>query len=245
MITRASDVLGRDDDLSHRLASHIAEFSQFVAAREFPCTFATRALAGDELLFGLSSGESRLESVLSLMREAAQAIRRAPEQVVVIFVDQDTDATLADDRELAAQIMAYLVQHDATPWPAGAPTDPNHPHWTFWFEGVDFFLNFSTPGHERRRSRNLGSAVTLVVQSRSSFDPYSGDAVRARIRSRVATYDGLPAHPALETYGNPSNREMYQFFLGDANDEFVDLLAEPDQRLSTDSSHLSQGTHDD
>ncbi len=168
--------------------------------------------------------------MLALMREAAAAIRSHRDQVVVLFLDAATGSTLDTERALGAAILRHLRRHDRVPWPHGAPADPMDPRWVFWFEGVDFFINMSTPGHRRRRSRNLCSAFTLVVQSRSAFDAFAGDAdpVRAHIRSRIAAHDAMPPHPALGAYGDPCSREAAQYFLGDDNEIVIDLIAEAD-----------------
>jgi FPC/CPF motif-containing protein YcgG len=110
------------------------------------------------------------------------------------------------------------------------------PRWVFWFEGIDFFVNFSTPSHQRR-SRNLGSAMTMVVQARSSFDDFAepDNRIRALIRSRVQTYDDMPVHPAIGTYGDPTSREATQYFLGDSNDITIDLLTQEDIVRSSSS----------
>jgi hypothetical protein len=189
--------------------------------------FAPHAYTADELVFGLAAEpRGALPDCAGLMREAADLIRLDPEQVAVLFIETEADASLVTEQQLAADLLQYLHEHDRIPWPAGAPTDPLDPHWVFWFEGIDFFINFSSPGHALRHSRNLGPALTAVVQSRSSFDRFSGpdSKVRSLIRARVDEYDRLPAHPALGSYGDPVNRELFQYFLGDSNDKPIDLL---------------------
>jgi FPC/CPF motif-containing protein YcgG len=202
--------------LRARLAMLVKEFSSRILAETFPCMFAARELLRDDLLFGLANNpDTMLPDVAELMRKAAAAIRSERNQVVVLFVEAPTAESLVEERALAIKILRYLHEHDRVPWPPDAPTDPADPRWVFWFDGIDFFINFSTPGHVLRQSRNLGPAFTLVVQSRSTFDQF-GDQVRASIRARIADHDKVPPHPALGSYGDPTAHEVAQYFLGDS-----------------------------
>lgn len=135
---------------------------------------------------------------------------------------------LEEDKNIASAILKELLTADQTPWPASAPTNPNDPNWDFWYGGVDCFINFSTPHHVKRRSRNLGSAFTLVIQSRSTFDHIGKNPmqIRHRIRERIAQYDTIPMSPALGEHGNAP--ELPQSFLGDDNIEASMLLTEQD-----------------
>lgn len=200
----------------------IQHFAEIVARPAFPCTFAGRALARDDLLYGMvPEGQDVLAGTAQLLRELASAIRADPDAVAVIFVPGCPADSLDADRRFTRELIRYLRAHDETGWPEGQPQDPEHPAWVLWFAGVDLFLNVSTANHRLRHSRNLGPTFTLVAQSRSSFDSYAGDgAVRSRIRRRLAQYDSVAVHPALGCYGSADNRESHQYFLGDsAHDE--------------------------
>ena len=117
--------------------------------------------------------------------------------------------------------MELLRRSDTSPWPPDVPGDPGQTGWCFHYEGLDLFLNFNSPNHRLRRSRSLGSHFTVVVQCRSAFDHHPGVTATSRelIRQRVASYDDVPPHPALSTFGEPDNREAWQYFLGEDNDE--------------------------
>jgi uncharacterized protein len=225
MLVRASEAIA-GGAASDRLVQIVAEFSTQIRNPRFPCFFAARALAEDEILFGLAESSPDLPGAITeLMREASRAIRSSSKLVVAIFADVAFDATLAQEREFAGQVLRRLRQEDRVPWPPDAPQDPRDPRWVFWFEGVDFFINFSSPGHKCRRSRNLGSAFSMVVQSRSSFDDFGlHSKAREIVRSRLAGYDDLPPHPALGVYGDSANREILQYFLGDTNTDSWELL---------------------
>lgn len=226
MLVKASEIFDGRIGKAARIAQIVSEFSIRIQHPSFPCTFAKHALLEDDLLFGLAESSIDLTAAITeLMREAADTIHLSPKQVIVLFADLPSDTTLTQEREFASEVLLRLRKEDRVPWPSDAPHDPNDPRWTFWFGGVDFFINFSSPGHKRRRSRNLGSAFSMVVQSRSSFDDFGPHSKgREVVRSRLARYDDLPPHPALGAYGDPSNREMLQYFLGETNTESWELL---------------------
>ena len=196
------------------------EFCRVASTRDFPCVFARSLVSREMLLFGWARGDgpgvARL--VRPLMTELAAAIRVDMETIGVIFVEDGVvRESIAEDVELARSIVQELVREACSTWPAGQPSDMDDPRWTLWFDGVPFFLNFSTPRHERRRSRRLGSTFTVVAQSRQVFDlpAYSAPSVRAHIRERLTTYDDVQPHPSLGRFGDEDNREALQFFLGD------------------------------
>jgi FPC/CPF motif-containing protein YcgG len=233
MLVRATELDGLAGFGADRLAELAREFAGTVLDPRFPCVFAQRAVERDELLYGLvGAAEELLPAVLATMRQACAAIRSVPDQVVVVFLDLGTAMSLVEERAVARSILTYLRRHDPVAWPADAPTDPHDPRWVLWFDGIDLFINFSTPAHVARRSRRVASAFTLIVQSRSTFDPFggAGHPSRALIRARLAGYDAVPAHPALGAYGDPTNCEAAQYFLGDANHPSCPLVTDADMR---------------
>jgi FPC/CPF motif-containing protein YcgG len=85
------------------------------------------------------------------------------------------------------------------------------------------FVVGASPTYQRRRSRNLGLGVVLVFQPRSLFvDPATSlpiaASIRHRIHQRMLAYDGMPVHPDIGFYGDPSNREWKQYALPDDNE---------------------------
>ncbi|WP_328886484.1 YqcI/YcgG family protein [Streptomyces sp. NBC_00316] len=231
MLYRASQVAAGTSAGVRRLGELVEEFTHRVLDPAFPCVFAPRPVLEDTLLVGLAEAGAAAEAA-DLLAEAAGAISKEPEQIVVIFADLPETGSLPAEREFSAEVLRLLRRLDRYDWPEATPLDPEDPRWVFWFEGVDFFFNFSTPGHRERRSRNLGPAWTAVVQSRSSFDTFAGADHRARlrIRARLAEYDAVPPHTALGSYGDPGNREAHQYFLGDGVDPGRPLVRVEDLR---------------
>ncbi|MDK8450142.1 YqcI/YcgG family protein [Corynebacterium mastitidis] len=197
------------------------EFAEVVLDKDFPCFFARSAHRRGELLYGFADVSSNFWPVVQLFDAAVRAIGDDGERTIIMWVINSSSASLEEDHRFTARIMEFLLHNDPLPWPEGVPLDPADPEWDFWYRGVGFFINVSTPHHVLRRSRNLGSAYTLVVQARSSFteiDQKWGNA-RGSIRSMVEKYDLLPLSPALGVHGEKA--EIDQFFLGDDNETCV------------------------
>lgn len=210
--------LYRQGDLPKNLRIHIEAFSARVLDDDFPCFFAPVALREDQLLFGSANIGEGYTEVISLFKGAVSVIVDNPDQVVVLWLEGACSTTSTDDSRMTRELLLQLLQDDAGSWPSGAPVDPVDPDWNFWYCGVDFFINVSTPKHVARRSRNLGDLFTFVIQSRASFDNIPGHKgkIQDRIRSRIRKFDDLPPSPSLGTHG--ISPELPQFFLGDTND---------------------------
>jgi len=203
----------------------LEDFAATAGRPDFPCMFAPKAFADGELLFGHAEiTDGCLEPITAVMDAAACAIARHQEQVVVVWVSGLAAESLAQEVVAAERIMEHLLAADRSGWPAAVPVDPRDPGWNFWYAGVDFFINFSTPHHLDRRSRNLGRCFTMVLQSQSSFDrfPRQAKAMREKIRRRIGDYDALGPSPALGVHGEAP--EIDQFFLGETNTCPVRLL---------------------
>ncbi|MEV7652491.1 MULTISPECIES: YqcI/YcgG family protein [Micrococcaceae] len=222
--------LFRRSNAPEETKSLLSEFHDVVAKPHFPCFFAAAAFKNDELLFGVGDISKGLDVVIDLFDAVVDRIREDIDQTVVLWLTGSAASTLDDDRALASRILKHLLTSDPTPWPDGHTMDPTDPTWDFWYKGVDFFVNVSTPHHKLRKSRNLGSAFTLVVQSRTSFDRLGDGASRARtkIRERIGKHDLIDRSPALGEHG--AHPEIDQFFLDDSNDSNVEgrLLTKED-----------------
>ncbi len=196
---------------------------------------APRAVERNELLYGLvGATEEPLPAMLATMRQACAAIRSVPDQVVVVFLDLGTAMSLVDERAVARSILTYLRRHDPVAWPADAPTDPHDPRWVMWFDGIDLFVNFSTPPRgppqsPRHVGVHAGGPVEIDVRPVRRGRPSGPGAHPARL----AGYDAVPAHPALGAYGDPANSEAAQYFLGDANHPSCPLVTDADMRNAT------------
>jgi len=88
-------------------------------------------------------------------------------------------------------------------------TDPMAPYWSMCFAGMQLFINFSSPAHRQRKSRNLGRHFLFIVNPRERFDIVAGDTpegnrVRQVIRDRAEAYDGIPHAPSGGNTASPT-----------------------------------------
>jgi FPC/CPF motif-containing protein YcgG len=206
-----------------RLVELIDEFSKIVNTKTFPCTFSTLPYTTGEIYFSrVHAKTDPAKYVLTELKELCRTIIKSPEAVGIIFVDDGRARTLEDDFALASDIVQHVIRATASsPGNADLPK-PDDPWWTLWLDGIGLFVNFSTPNHRARRSRNVGSVFTLIAQARAAFDRLNRASPRARdeIRQRLRSYDDVPPHPALGAYSDPASREAWQYFLGDTTEAY-------------------------
>jgi len=141
--------------------------------------------------------------------------------LLVLFIDpRSLPAGLPAHHEAVWDLLQFLHEEDAAPWAPGVSTDPDHPLWSFCLGGSPLFVNISSPAHLKRKSRNLGSALTLVIQLREGFDLVAPDTrtgrrVRGMIRERIEAFDQSPIYAELGYFKDPRNREWKQYGIPD------------------------------
>jgi FPC/CPF motif-containing protein YcgG len=213
------------DDVPTVATAFMTDFREALSRPTFPCVFALPALEHGELLFGYAAmGHEGMSAVTRLLDLCVEEIRANPDQTIILWLDDVPAESLEDDQNFSRRVLLELLAADGH-WPQTEPVDPADPHWNFWYRGIDLFINFSTPRHVKRKSRNLGAAFTLVLQSRSTFDGIPPKA-RERVRNRICEHDALPVSPWLGEHGNAP--ELPQFFLGETNDAPFLLLTSED-----------------
>ncbi len=217
MLLTMDELASTDSDV--RLAELAGTFRRIVTDDAFPCIFSHLPFAANAAYFSLVRAEPDLgRAVYAELRSLLQVLRTRPEAIAVVFVDGGSDetVTLDDDLRLArAVVTAVRAEERRNHGPESlAPSDPS---WSLKVDGVEMFLNFSSPNHLARTSRNVGPVFTVIAQARASFDHggRAGSAAREQIRRRLAAYDDVAPHPCLGRYGSPGNREALQYFLGD------------------------------
>jgi hypothetical protein len=223
VLQRTDELLNGPADGRERLRELVAEFTAITHNRDFPCTFARLPFRTGEISFALLTGHNEIGSAtVPLLRQLCATIGDSPDAVGVIFVEQPPAPTLADDFGLALSIVQAVMRATAKDCPGVDLPQPDEPEWMLWLDGTGLFVNFSSPRHLVRRSRNVGSTFTVIAQARESFDRAGrlSPMVRSEIRRRLARYDGIVAHPSLGRYGDPNSREALQFFLGDGTDSY-------------------------
>lgn len=202
-----------------------------VSEELFPCLFAKKSVADDkQFLHFMPSAdeESSLSGMRSAFVEYVRLVQKTPvserlyRPMIVFVKPEPPEITLERYHEQAWGMLQYLHEHDPEPWPTDTPADPSHYLWSFCFCGEQLFVNMSAPAHRRKRSRNLGSSLTLVVNPRRNFDVVAGRSlkgtkVRETIRGRIAIFDGERHSDHLGTYGDPDNFEWKQYGIDEAD----------------------------
>ncbi len=144
------------------------------------------------------------------------------EPLAVLFNPQAVTADSVEAyHDTGWRVLQAWHEMDRAPWPPEVSREPGSPFWTMCFSGMQLFVNMSNPAHRIRRSRNLGSALTFVINPRERFDIVAGDnprghAVRERLRRRIHAYDGLTHSPALGSY-KAGDIEWWQYGLAETN----------------------------
>ncbi|MFW8634245.1 YqcI/YcgG family protein [Cribrihabitans pelagius] len=203
----------------------LADFAQRAGSEAFPCLFCRKAWKDGSIrfLFGECGPDREYDDLLLGLTDYTSFVRRTDLQdrllapLVVFFETSRLDS--GSLHALGWDILNWVHRMDPAPWPDGVPREPDHADWCFCFNGVQLFVNMSTPEHETLQSRNLGRYLTFVINPRENFDALaslktrSGHLVRERIRNRVAAYNGSPVPQELGFYGDADNREWKQYQL--------------------------------
>ena len=213
-----------DDRPPAWLADTYATFQKNLLDGGYPCYFGSQAERNGALYYSYISGAQidHLPTTLQTFLRACANISRDKNNLVVFFEPDTSPATHSQHRAAFWDTLQYLRDHDPTPSSASYRSDPSDPLWEFPFAGSLFFVVGTSPSYRSHRSRNLGPCMTMVFQPRGVFqDSRTGNEigaeVRDTIRNRVEVFDGIRAHPDLNTYGHPGNLEWTQYFISDDN----------------------------
>jgi FPC/CPF motif-containing protein YcgG len=205
-------------------------------AEAYPCDFGVRAQrAGHNSLTALDSrlpgrwGVAALAGTLRVF--AGRAAHGPPRQSLVVFCGppEPAPATLAEHRDRFWALLGALAAHDERPWPPDRPRDPADPHWQWCFHGEPWFAFALSPAYRARRSRRVGTCLTVVFQTSRVFQGLGGSTpagcrAKRRIRERLVRYDGTPPHPHLGEADHSSTHKWRQYVLPDD-----DRLSPPDR----------------
>lgn len=203
----------------------LARFRAEIGDRDYPCYFGRRALQLDELYCSYAEG-GKLERLAGQLREFLDFAATQPNRrnVFAAFFPPEEGQKDHDHYERSFwDVLQYLHDHDARPWPEDIPGRPEEPEWEFSFHGTAMFVFAAAPTHLMRRSRNLGPGMLMLFQPRRVFRGIeggtpAGSAARRRIRDKLLRWDSIESHPVMGSYGDPSNFEWKQYFIADAAD---------------------------
>ncbi|MCB5906133.1 YqcI/YcgG family protein [Streptomyces pinistramenti] len=212
------------------------ELAAPLAHSDFPCVFSRNAFRKQLLKFAFvesagSDGIRHLATALTEYVELSSAwdgrLDTAYPLVVLFSADAVNARTVAEYHSFGWRVLQELHHVDPEPWPKDVGKDPDSETWSMCFNGMPLFCNMSSPAHRNRRSRNLGAHFTLVINPRERFDFFAGETpsgrkVRANIRKRIRTYDGMPHSLQLGSYGVGA-LEWRQYGLTEENAERSDM----------------------
>lgn len=210
------------------LAASYAHFVSQLGDPGYPCFLGGAALRQHHLYCTVADA-ARLPALPRVLQRFLRGCGEAPgeRRNLTIFFEPDTPPLSIDAyRERFWSFLAYLRAHDPLPWPPALPTDTEDAGWEFAFAGQGLFVFCAAPCYRRRRSRNLGPGMVLLMQPRSSFfglDGHTavGQAVRRVTRERLQAWDGMLPHADLGSYGDADNREWKQYMLPDDEQPLV------------------------
>jgi N-omega-hydroxy-L-arginine synthase len=212
-------------DVGLSIIDHIGRTGQF------PCLFAQHASRNKRLVFSFVDDLSKA-SIMKSASDLVDYLERAAswdgspataEPLVMAFHPERVAApSVAGYHQIAWNVLQFWHDVDPAPWPATVARDPHMPYWSMCFLGVQIFVNISNPAHRQRRSRNLGPALTLIINPRERFDRVAGDTpsgrkIRQKIRERIEAYDGMAHSPTLGRY-EAGEIEWWQYGLMESNE---------------------------
>jgi FPC/CPF motif-containing protein YcgG len=197
----------------------------------FPCPFSQIAVKNRNLVFAFVEDESPV-SLLQSASDLRSYLHDAKiwdgnlnsaKPLIMAFNPQNFHAESVEGyHAMGWKMLQYWHDIDKTPWPSNVSRDPQSPFWSMCFDGVQIFVNISNPSHHLRKSRNLGSAMTFVINPRERFDRIAGDhpqgrKVRAHVRERIERFDLIPHSPDLGSY-QVGDLEWVQYGLTEDNE---------------------------
>ncbi len=171
-----------------------------------------------------------IEPLAGVLRAFQRRARVGPtRQSLVIFVGPpEPGATLTAHHERFWRLLADLSALDRAAWPASVPGHPADPRWQWCFNGEPLFVFACSPAYRRRRSRDVGPCLTLVLQTARVFQGLggsttAGQAAKRLVRERLDRYDTVPVHPHLGDPVRSSEHKWRQYALPDD-----DAVSDPD-----------------
>jgi FPC/CPF motif-containing protein YcgG len=209
----------------------VGEVARIASDPAFPCFFATATVNRNTISFAFAetaTDEPDIRGIYAAIREYLDELSRLEDRerdfrvLVVQIRPERPTLTLQRYHDQAWGLFQRLHDIDTVGWPKDVPTNPADRLFAYCLAGVPLFINVSAAAHEARSSRNLGSALTLVINPRDAFDRVpgrgpSGDRVRRIIRERTRLYDGQPTPAGVGAYGDEGSREWMQYVLPETN----------------------------
>lgn len=165
LILGREDVSGSGKSVPDWLVREYRAFRSRILDRNYPCYFGTNTERRGELRYGYV--EDDVEHIPSLLREFLSLSRLQPRvrhALALFFEPESVERPLSYYRQRFWEVLRFLRERDAKPWPGDRPSDPEDPKWEFCFDGEPMFVFASTPAYQARDSRNMGNSLVLLFQ---------------------------------------------------------------------------------
>ena len=203
----------------------IKDLSSRLDDARFPCLFALKAWKKGSIRFAFAGndGAGLQQNALAALTDYTNFVHAVPQYdrllCPLLLFFKITNNEYRPLYELGWEILNRLHEKDPASWPGDVPLSPDTPEWSFCFNGIQLFINMSSPEHVVLKSRKLGRYLVFVINPRENFDRVasqetrSGRLVRQNIRNRVELYNGVAAPADLGFFGSKDNREWRQYHL--------------------------------
>ncbi len=193
---------------------------------EYPCNFGRNALRHGDMYTSWIDHDATGARPSTLPEDVADFLDRtklAPQRRSPLALFVEPGPQPPTEGRLDAKfwsILQYLHDNDDRPWPADLPENPDESGWEFCYHGSSLFVFALVPTNTDRMSRGLCSCLALMFQPRAVFRGIEvgsppGDMARRGIRKRLARWDSVGPHPSMGHYGEISDDEWRQYFIGD------------------------------
>jgi len=192
----------------------------------YPCIPGRQGYLSDHLRFGfIAEPDSPFaaQELALLLKQYGECSRDTGKYASLVVFTQPSalaiECSIEQYEETFWTLMNNTSSYDQKEWPADISRDPSEASWEFCFDGLPYFTFCATPAHITRKSRHFSSFL-LAFQPRWVFAEINdstpfGRHMKKAIRTRLVEYDGIPAHPSLNWYGQKENLEWKQYYLRD------------------------------
>lgn len=189
----------------------------------FPCIPATQGYRLDQFRFGFISNTIQADQLAELLQEYSKSAKDFGDYTsLIIFFKpfySEKGLSVEEFEYFFWELLSSVAGLDRLPWPSEIPDQPDNPLWEYCFNQERLFMYCATPAHRNRQSRYFPIFMLAVTPRWVLERFYSKTAhhqkIKNKIRERLANYDSVPIHSALNSYGNETNFEWEQYFLRD------------------------------
>lgn len=230
--------------LPHWVIKSFNEFNENINKKDFPCLLGIIAHRKQLTKVGfIENNEPNIGLKMSkIVREYLDILRSLENKEqkgllpLIIFLELSDEKSLEDTHYSAWNALTKAHEYDPSEWIKDIPKDSSSPNFAYCFDNEIWFVNVSSPFHDKRKSRNLGSSIVLAMQTLSGSNCFYKDfddklTWQKKIRERTKKYDdGMEVYEGLGSLFNHGKPRPLpeSYFLPDNNDVFFDKFWEKD-----------------